>query len=126
MVQSNKDYLLIQIIYQSHLSSIMGLQIGKKLSRGFQSTNEVIYSTVHQDVVEKLAAKSSSVHIGVQLSTTEMTFHRTMLLKVLSCIRYLGRQGLALWGHDESIESFDGNLYQLPLLEAAGDDKMKA
>ena len=31
-----------------------------------------------------------------------------------------------LQGHDESIESFEGNLYQLLLLEAAGDDKMKA
>ena len=33
---------------------------------------------------------------------------------------------MALWGHDESIESFEGNLYQLLLLEAVGDDKMKA
>ena len=55
-----------------------------------------------------------------------MVFHRSMLMKVLSCIRYLGRQGLVLRGHDESIESFEGNLFQLLLLEAAGDDKMKA
>ena len=33
---------------------------------------------------------------------------------------------MTLQGHDESIESFEGNLYQLLLLEAAGDDKMKA
>ena len=79
--------------------------------------------------MEKLAAKASSVHIGGQLSSikaTEMVFHRSMLMKVLSCIRYLGWQGLALRGHVESIESFEGNLYQLLLLEAAGDDKMKA
>ena len=49
-----------------------------------------------------------------------------LLLKVLLCIRYLGRQGLALRGHEESIESFDGNLYQLLLLEATRDEKMKA
>ena len=79
--------------------------------------------------MEKLAEKASNGHIGAQLSSinaTEMVFHRSMLMKVLSCIRYLGRQGLALKGHDESIESFEGNLYQLLLLEAAGDDKMKA
>ena len=55
-----------------------------------------------------------------------MAFHRTKLLEILSFIKYLERQGLALRGHNESIESFDGNLYQLLLLEAAGDDKMKA
>lgn len=44
-------------------------------------------------------------------------------MNVLSYIRYLGWQGLALQGYDESIESFEGNLYQLLLLEAAGDDK---
>ena len=71
-------------------------------------------SDTHREAVEKLAAKDSSVHIGAQLSSikaTEMAFHRSMLMKVLSCIRYLGRQGLVLWGHDESIESFEGNLY---------------
>ena len=97
--------------------------------KALQKFSEHERSDTHQEAVEKIAIKSSTVHIGAQLSSvkaTEMAFHRIMLLKVLSCVRYLGRQGLALWGHDESIESFDGNLYQLLLLEAAGDDKMKA
>ena len=41
-----------------------------------------------------------------------------MLLKVLRCIHYLTRQGLASRGHREDSESFDGNLYQLFLLQA--------
>ena len=70
--------------------------------------------------MEKLAAKALSVHIVAQLSSikaTEMVFHRSMLMEVLSCIKYLGQQGLVLRGHDESIESFEGNLYQLLLSE---------
>ena len=93
------------------------------------ATNSIKTNT-HCEAVETLAVKDSSVHIGAQLSSikaTEMAFHRSMLMKVLSCIRYLGWQGLALWGHDKfSIESFEGNLYQFLLLEAADDDKMKA
>ena len=79
--------------------------------------------------METLAAKDSSVHIGAQLSSTkatEMAFHRSMLMKVLLFIRYLGQEGLALWGHGKRIESFEGNLHQLLPLEAADDDKMKA
>ena len=70
--------------------------------------------------------KNSSVHIRAitsDLKAAEMAFHRTMLMKVLSGIKYLG---LALWGHDERAESFEGNIYQLLLLEAKGDRKMKA
>ena len=99
------------------------------MDRALQRFSEHGRSDMHREAVEKLAAKASSVDIGGQLSSikaTETAFHRSMLMKVLSCIRYLGRQGLALRGHDESIESFEGNLYQLLLLEAAGDDKMKA
>ena len=40
------------------------------------------------------------------------------MLKLLSCIKYLGRQGLPFRGHNEDAESFEGNLYQLLLLEA--------
>ena len=97
--------------------------------KALQRFSEHERSNIHREAVEKVAMKSSTVHIGAQLSSikaTEMAFNRNMLLKVLSCIRYLGRQGLALRGHDEIIESFDGNLYQLLLLEAARDDKMKA
>ena len=85
-------------------------------------------SDMHHEAVEKLAAKASSVHMGAQLSrikATEMAFHKSMLIKVLSCIRYLGRQGLALRGLMKVL-SFKGNLYPLLLLEVAEDVKMKA
>lgn len=39
-----------------------------------------------------------------------------MLLKVLQSIRFLTRQGLALRGHREDSDSFEGSLYQLLLL----------
>ena len=96
------------------------------MEKALQSFLEHEKRDTHREAVEKLALKDSSVHIGARIKATEMAFHRSMLMKVLSCIRYLGRQGLALRGHDESIESFEGNLYQLLLLEAADDDKMKA
>ena len=93
-----------------------------------QRFSEHEQSDIHCETVEKLAAKVSSVHIGAQLSSikaTEIVFHRSMLMKILSCIRYLGRQSLVLRGHDKVL-SFEGNLHQLLLLEAAGDDKMRA
>ena len=38
-------------------------------------------------------------------------------MKLLSCIRYLARQGLLLRGHHEDLESFEGDLYQLLLVQ---------
>lgn len=74
----------------------------------------------------KLAAKHSNTpDIAAQLNTqceVDRCIHREMLLKLLSCIRFLGRQGLPLRGHKEDNESFEGNLYQLLLLQA--DAKM--
>ena len=48
----------------------------------------------------------------------EMRYHREMLLKLLNCIRFLARQGLPFRGHNENSESFEGNLYQLLLLQS--------
>ena len=69
----------------------------------------------------KLAAKSSSVDVVVQLRSQHdavTSNHRTMFLKLLECVRYLARQGLPLRGHHEDSTSFEGNLYQLLLLQA--------
>ena len=41
-----------------------------------------------------------------------------MFLKLLECVRYLARQGLAFHGHHEDSITFEGNLYQLLLLQA--------
>ncbi len=63
-------------------------------------------------------AASSSTDIATRLSNKReksQKLNRTMLMKVLSCIRYLARQGLPLRGHNNDIE---GNLYQLLLLQA--------
>ena len=69
----------------------------------------------------KLAAKSSAVDIGVQLYTqcdVDMRNHRAMFLKLLECVRYLARQGLPCCGHHEDSVAFEGNVYQLLLLQA--------
>lgn len=77
---------------------------------------------MHKEAMLKIAAtKSASGGIGAQLSVQidrDQTHHRSMLMKLLSCIKYLARQGLPFRGHHEDSESFEGNLYQLLLLEA--------
>ena len=63
----------------------------------------------HREATMKIAA-SSSTPIGARLNkecAALQRFHRTMLMKVLSCIRYLARQGLPLRGHNNDTE---GNL----------------
>ena len=76
---------------------------------------------MHNEAAVKLAAKSSTTDVAAQLNTqhkTDQAFHRDMLMKLLSCIKFLARQGLPLRGHVEDTESFNGNLYQLLLLRA--------
>ena len=85
-------------------------------------------SDIHKEATEKMAIKSSGTNIAAQLSSqheADSLFHRKMLMKVLSCIRYLARQGLPLRGHHEDPESFEGNLYQLLLLQAQDCPQMK-
>ena len=36
---------------------------------------------------------------------------KTMLLKLLEAVRFLGRQGQPLRGHSEDVESFEGSFY---------------
>ena len=78
---------------------------------------------MHTESVMKLAAiQNNSCGIGSQLSTpllTDQRHHRVMLMKLLGSIKYLARQGLPLRGRHEDNESFQGNLYQLLLLQAA-------
>ena len=76
---------------------------------------------MHKEALIKLAAKSSRIDVSVQLSkshASETQNNRAMFLKVLECIRYLARQGLAFRGHHEGSIAFEGNLYQLLLLQA--------
>ena len=72
-------------------------------------------SAMHQEVLLKLAAKSSAKGIGAQSFSqhdSNQTHNRKMLMKLLSRNYYHCRQGLALRGHNEDKESsLDGNLY---------------
>ena len=85
-------------------------------------------SDMHREATEKMAARSSGMNVMAQLSAhyeADVMFHRKMLMKLLSCIRYLARQGLPLRGHHEDPQSFGGNLYQLLLQQAQDCLQMK-
>ena len=86
-------------------------------------------SVMHKEAVLKLAAtKSTANGIDAQLSAQldfDQRHHRLMLMKLLSCFRYLARQGLPFRGHHEDSESFEGNLYQILLLQAQDCPEMK-
>ncbi len=76
-----------------------------------------------------MAIRSASGGIDAQLSAQlqyNQVHHRQMLTKLISCIKYLARQGLAYRGHHEDVDSCDGNLYQLLLLQAEDCSDMKA
>lgn len=75
----------------------------------------------------KLVAKSSRIDVSVQFSkshATETINKRAMVLKLLECIRYLAKQGLAFRVHHEDSFAFEGNLYQLLLLQAKDSVKL--
>ena len=93
-----------------------------------QKLSEHERSEVHHEATAKLAAKNSGQCIASLLNHQhgeETKFHRHILLKLLSCVRFLARQGLSLRGHREDTETFEGNLYQLLLLQAQDSPKMK-
>lgn len=102
----------------------------KNLKKALERFREHENSIMHKEAVLKIAAtKSTSSGIGAQLSAQlerDQKYHRTMLMKLLSCIKYLARQGLPFRGHNEDAESFEGNLYQLLLLEARDSTDMAA
>ncbi len=54
----------------------------------------------------------------------EKRSNRTMLMKLLHCIRYLARQGLAFRGHHEDSVAFEGNPYQLLLLQTSDSPQL--
>ena len=83
---------------------------------------------MHKEAVERLPAKSSSANVVTQLRIqceVDQCFHREMLMKLLSSIRFLACQGLAFRGHTETSDSFEGNLYQLLLLSAEENNQMR-
>ena len=92
--------------------------------KALQRFQEHEKSMTHREATMKIAA-SSSTQIATRLNNecAELQkFRRIMLMKVLSCIRYLARQGLPLRGHNNDIE---GNLHQLLLLQVEDNYRMK-
>ena len=87
-------------------------------------------SVMHKEAVLKIAAtKSAWSGIGAQLSAQldrDQKHHQNMLMKLLSCIKYFAWHRLPFRGHSEDSESFEGNLYQLLLLEARDSSDMGA
>lgn len=82
-------------------------------------------SNTHKEAVAKLAAITTSVPISTRLNeqcASAQSLHRDMLMKVLSSIKFLARQGLPLRGHNSDIE---GNLRQLLLLRAEDDPRLR-
>ena len=106
---------------------MMGLRIQKKALERFREHEA---SVMHKEAVLKIAAiKSAWSGIGAQLSAQlkcDQKHHQNMLMKLLSCIKYLVRHRLPFRGHNEDSELFEGNLYQLLLLEARDSSDMGA
>ena len=73
-------------------------------------------SSLHKEAVLKIEQlKPDSVHtLLCRHALSDQKLHRDMLLKQLSTLRYLLRQGMAIRGHDE----LEGNLTQLLLLRS--------
>ena len=85
-------------------------------------------SDSHKEAVVKVAALFSGTDIGAQLNAEHkksQVYHQRMLLKLLSTICFLARQGLPLWGHFEDLDHLAGNLYRLLLLRAEDCSELK-
>ena len=96
--------------------------------KGLQKFLEHEKSDMHREAADRLAAKSSGRNVATLLNTqheVETVFHRELLLKLLSCIQFLARQGLPFRGHRENADCFEGNLYQLLLLQALNFPQME-
>jgi len=79
-------------------------------------------SASHREAVDMIVhLPTTTQHIGQLLSrqyASETAKNRRVLLKILSSIRFLARQALALRGHDDD---HDGNLIQLLKLHGEAD-----
>ena len=86
-------------------------------------------SESHQEALLNVAAHDSAIDVGAQLSTElrkSQNYHQSMLLKLLSPIQFMVRQGLPLRAHFEDTDHLDGNLYKLLLLRAEHCHELKS
>lgn len=91
----------------------------KKATERFKSHEK---SLSHTTALSKLDTIARGTNVLCQLNKgkdTDMKHHREMLLRLLRSIRFLARQGLPFRGHKEDTDSFEGNLYQLLLLQCS-------
>ena len=89
--------------------------------KALQRFSEYEKSEMHREALTKVSSLTKSVDVGVQLRTqhdTEMKNHRALFMKLVDCVLFLARQGLSFRGHYENSTAFEGNLYQLLLLQA--------
>ena len=82
-------------------------------------------SVCHKLAVEKvITLLATTSDVGEMLSTAlarDRANNRHFLLKILSSLQYLARQGCAIRGHDDKC---DGNLYQLMKFVSKNDSKV--
>ena len=81
-------------------------------------------SDTHKQATEKVAVTSSGRDVCAQLNApyaVDALFHKKIWMKLLSYIKFVMQQGLALQGNHEDVHSLGGNLYQLLLLQAQED-----
>ena len=103
------------------LKVINGYSNWKDATVGFRNHE---LSGCHREAVEVIISlPATTMNIGAHLSrqyAQEKELNRKMLIKILSCIQFLARQGLPLRGHGDDS---DGNLLQL--LKYQGDDEIE-
>lgn len=86
-------------------------------------------SEMHKEALLKQAAYSSGTDVSAQLSAQHsraQKHNQRMLIKLISSIHFLARQGLSLRGHSEDVGSLDGNLYRLLLLRSEDCPELKS
>jgi len=82
-------------------------------------------SACHKLATEQLLTlPATNKDVGEMLCkqlSTQRAFNRHCLLKILSSLKFLARQGCGIRGHDDKC---DGNLYQLVKLMSQDDSKV--
>ena len=102
-----------------------------QLTRGFTNWKDATSSfcqheksNCHKEAIEKvLTLPATTPDIAEMLSSTlarEKEANRHCLFKVMSSLKFLARQGIAMRGHDDR----DGNFYQLVTLRGEDDPKV--
>ena len=81
----------------------------RNLKKALETFHDHAGSVMHKEAMLKLAAtKSAATGVDAQLSSqlvSDQSHNRQTLMKLLSCIKYLVRQGLLLRGHIMKIEN---------------------